>query len=266
MHAAKSFGVVAWILTMGVALAVAGCEGGEGPPGPAGEPGEAGVPGTPGTPGANGEAGTPGSDGAPGTPGEAGAIVGEIAGFVIDSDMPGPAFLAGVTVTTSPLGVTVTTDASGAFKLVDLPAGLYSLKATGPALALSGTKVVAGDPVSAKVDMVNVLAGKSTALRIKLRRMPENFNLVTLMDSTKAYYNNENCIACHTDRKNELSLDATVKPYHALATHAGAGCVSCHATTIIRRSGWDFGKSASIRRNVNVSACVPCHATYPTKY
>ncbi len=254
-----------------VLLAPAACDGATGANGEPGAAGEAGAPGTPGTgaPGEPGEAGPPGEPGEagpPGTPGEAGISVGEITGYAVDKDMPGPAYLAGVKIVTTPLGLTATTDASGAFKLIDVPAGVYHLHAEGVGLALSGNSVVAGDALTVAAGTVSVLAGKSSSLRVAITRMPETWNMVTLMDSTKAYYTNANCIACHTDRKGETSLDPKFKPFHAMDTHAKTSCTTCHAKTEIRRSSWDMGKSSSLRKNVSVTVCVTCHSSYPTKY
>lgn len=247
-------------------LASSACEGPAGSTGDPGTAGEAGPPGGPGGPGPGGEAGPPGEPGEAGAPGEAGVSVGDITGVVVDRDLPGPAYLAGVKVTTSPLGLTATTDASGAFKLTGVPTGIYSLRADGVGLALSGTNVVPGDPVSVEVGTVSVVAGKSATLRVLLPRMSENWNMVTLMDSTKAYYKDANCIACHTDRKGEVSLDPAIKPFHALATHATQSCTFCHAKTEVRRSGWAIGASSALRKNVPVSKCATCHTSYPTKY
>jgi len=210
--------------------------------------------------------GEPGEAGLPGTPGEAGTSVGEITGFAFDKDMPGPAYLAGVKIVTSPLGLTATTDASGAFKLVDVPAGVYQLRAEGAVLALSGTSIVAGGPVSVDAGSVSVLAGKSMSVRVAIPRVPETWNMVTMMDASKAWYTDANCVACHTDRKGETSLDAKFKPFHAMDTHAKTACTTCHVKTEIRRSSWDLGKSSSLRKNVSVKVCATCHTSYPTKY
>lgn len=259
-------------------LAPAACDGATGEKGEPGTPGENGTPGTPGTPGnpgdpgeagppgPAGEAGLPGDPGEAGAPGEAGTSVGELAGVVVDRDMPGPAYLSGVKVTTTPLGLTATTDASGAFKIVGVPAGVYEVRAEGAGLALAGTNVVAGVPVIVEAGSVSVLAGKTATLRVTLQRVPDSWNMVTMMDASKPYYTNANCIACHTDRKGETSLDAAVKPFHAMAKHSTTSCTTCHTKTEIRRSSWDLGRSVGLRKNVSVSVCAMCHTNYPTKY
>jgi hypothetical protein len=191
---------------------------------------------------------------------------GQITGVVVDRDMPGPAYLAGVKLSTNPATVTSVSDPSGRFRLGEVPAGTYELRAEGMALKLVGTSIVLGDPATVVIGGVTVAAGKATAVRISLPRLAESMNLVTLMDSTKPYYTNANCIACHTDRKDEASLDPAVKMFHALPKHSTLGCVSCHATTEIRRSGWDLGKGIRLSKNATVRLCAACHVNYPASY
>jgi hypothetical protein len=256
-------------------LAFAGCTGSEGPAGQNGEPGEAGAPGQPGQPGQPGNPGDPGEAGAPGETGpqgpagetgpqgEAGTSTGTITGYVIDRDMPNPAFLAGVKITELPLGVTVTTDASGAFTIPDLPAGIHSITAAGTALKLSGNDVVAGDPVYVDAGTVSVLAGTTSTLRIQLPRLAANLNLYSLMLASKPTFKDANCVACHTDRTKETSLDPKYPPYHAMKTHSAQSCTFCHASVEIRRDGWDLGQSKALRKNVSVTLCKGCHSKYP---
>jgi hypothetical protein len=177
--------------------------------------------------------------------------------------MPNPAFLAGVKITELPLGITVTTDASGAFTLPDLPAGIHSITAAGTALKLSGNDIVAGDAVYVDAGTVSVLAGKTSTMRIALPRLPENLNLVSLMSAAKPYFKDANCVACHSDRTKETSLDPKFPPYHAMKTHAAQSCTYCHASVEIRRSGWDLGMSKALRKNVSVTLCKGCHSKYP---
>lgn len=253
-------------------LAIAGCTGSEGPAGQNGEPGpggDAGPPGQPGDPGEVGPQGPPGETGPEGPQGEAGpqgdagVSTGEISGYAIDRDMPNPAFLAGVKITALPLGVTTTTDATGAFKFTALPAGVYAISAAGTTVKLSGNDVVAGEPVYVDAGTVSVLAGRTSTLRIAIPRMPETINLYSVMKASKPVFKDANCIACHTDRKQETSLDAKYPPYHAMKTHSEQGCTFCHASVEIRRSGWDLGESLAIRKGVSVTLCKGCHANYP---
>lgn len=192
--------------------------------------------------------------------------MGEITGYAIDRDMPGPAYLAGVKIVTSPLELTATTDSAGSFRIVGVPAGVYQVRAEGTALTLSGTSIVAGDPVAVEVGAVSVLAGRSTGVRVAIPRVPETWNMVTMMDVGKPYYTSANCVACHTDRKGETSLDPKLKPFHAMDTHAKTACTLCHVKTEIRRSSWDVGRSSNLRKNVPVSVCAGCHTGYPSKY
>jgi hypothetical protein len=177
--------------------------------------------------------------------------------------MPNPAFLAGVKITELPLGVTVTTDASGAFTIPDLPAGIHSITAAGTALKLSGNDVVAGDPVYVDAGTVSVLAGTTSTLRIQLPRLAANLNLYSLMLASKPTFKDANCVACHTDRTKETSLDPKYPPYHAMKTHSAQSCTFCHASVEIRRDGWDLGQSKALRKNVSVTLCKGCHSKYP---
>jgi hypothetical protein len=109
-----------------LAFATLGCEGPRGATGPAGPAGQDGTPGQNGTPG------TPGVD------------KGMIGGTVRDAQKQP---IAGVAITTVPASTTAMSDASGVFKLTDVPVGTYSVvaaKAGYTSYTLAGVGVAGG--------------------------------------------------------------------------------------------------------------------------
>ncbi len=145
-----------------------GPAGVQGPQGPAGSPGPAGPAGPAGP---QGPAGPAGKDGAPGTAGAAGASSGTLSGVITNS--LSKSAVAGATITIDPAvqGVTLTTDASGAFA-ASVPAGVYTvtIKKAGYTDVTKSISVVAGGKSDQKLAMTptaNVLVNAGAAVTAK---------------------------------------------------------------------------------------------------
>ncbi|MCZ7665206.1 MAG: S-layer homology domain-containing protein [Thermoleophilia bacterium] len=89
-------------------------------------------------------------------------------------------------------------------------------------------------------------------------------NLVNLhLDSGSVA--NTQCIACHGDKANEVSLDPAIPSVHALHLNADVlafaemekGCGVCHVSTDIRE-----GSGGSIGTQVDPLFCLSCHGTF----
>ena len=211
-------GVIAFALF--VTLALFGCEGATGEVGPTGKQGEAGaagVPGVNGADGAKGATGAKGQDGAAGAKGDAGAkgtdgakgdkgepgdmswAKGAIAGLVTAAVDGKP--LAGVSVSTAPLGKTAKTGADGKFKLEDLLVGAYSLTfkleghadgvlggvgvapqtTTDVTLALAVGESTAGEgPVLGLTDNLLAGFGKVVTLKAKVEDADSDLSKITM--------------------------------------------------------------------------------------
>lgn len=192
---------------------------------------------------------------------------GTLMGVVLDLDVPGPVYLAGATVETEPAGLTTKSDEFGRFSIANVPAGTYRVKATVPGLTRTGNDIVPGAAVVGVSEPVAVVTGGTVEAWVQVRRVPENWNMVALMSAANLLvYKNENCIACHTARKTELSLDPKLAPFHSMPVHSLTMCTFCHVSVEVRRHGWDVGKTAAIRKSVKVSGCKNCHLQYPTKF
>lgn len=100
----------------------AGADGASGAAGPTG-PGGSGPTGPVGSTGPSGPAGQTGATGATGP---AAADQGTLSGVVTDGTSP----LSGVTITLAPGGMSVGTDATGAYALANVPVGSFTLSAT----------------------------------------------------------------------------------------------------------------------------------------
>jgi len=226
--------------------------------GPPGEPGVDGFPGPDGPSGPIGPTGTAGPSGAVGPAGDAGTSVGTVIVHVIDAHSNADLADAGVVV--SPGDIGARTDASGRARFADLPIGVYQFKATAPSLKPLGNAMVAGGEVTASSVSLAVRAAVSTSIDLQVTRLDlDRLNLVTMHDSTKtAVYTLANCQACHGLRTGELSADPLKPPYHA--KHAGFGCLTCHVTVDLAQDS-----AATIRKQVSVGLCTPCHTQYPTK-
>lgn len=180
-----------------------------------------------------------------------GASTGPLLGRVLDASTF--AGLAGVTVTTFPETTTVTTDASGAFHIDEVPMGMYLVIARGTTLDGRLTDTSAG-PVS-------IVARGGGALDVYFARIPASWlaNLRDYHDSTAtALFTNANCVLCHTDRAGEVSLDPVTRPFHAMTAHA-LGCTTCHDRTVDFR----HESAAQLRKNVSTSRCTSCHRNFP---
>lgn len=242
-------------LAVAVALATPACT----ETGLTGAQGEAGAPGAPGN---------PGDPGPPGPPGEAGTIDGAVATTgvvtvkVVDRDSHG--VITNATVSADPGGATGKTDASGQFTFPPLPAGLYQFSAKTTGLALSGTTMIAAGNVQFVSDWVSVVAGSTQTQQLGVKRIDTvAINLDAMHRPTSQKFGDPNCIACHGDRKGEVSTDPNKLPYHALKTHNGLGCTnSCHKSVDL----WNHS-GATLRKQVDVkTTCAGCHANYPTKF
>lgn len=89
-------------------------------------------------------------------------------------------------------------------------------------------------------------------------------NLVTLhLDSGNI--TNTQCIGCHGDKADEVSLDPTIPSVHALHLSADTlafadmqkGCGACHVSTDIRD-----GSGASLGKQVDPLLCLSCHGIF----
>jgi hypothetical protein len=173
--------------------------------------------------------------------------------------------LAGVTVTGEPGGLEVATNLSGRATFPDLPIGLYKFASAPHGLKLTGTSVVPASPVGVATNYTTFAAGSTVNVTLEAPRFSADaFNLTTMHRPGTANFLNSNCIACHGDRKNELSAVASIKPFHAMGSvngHSAVTCDFCHASVDI---GQESG--ANLRRQVPVARCQLCHAGYPNSF
>lgn len=170
--------------------------------------------------------------------------------------------IIGATLVSDPGGVSVTTDASGIATFTDLPLGPYQFTAAAAGLELVGASIVDGAERTITTESTPVVAGAALPMELELRRLDlEKLNLVTLHTGDQTTYKASNCIACHNDRKGELSADPAVAPFHAMTTHSSLGCLGCHTTVDLENHS-----GANIRKQVSVSLCAGCHAAYPASF
>jgi hypothetical protein len=178
------------------------------------------------------------------------------------TDADSRADIVGAQVVASPGGVSATTDSSGQAKFANLPVGVYQFTASASGLKLVGATVAADATQTTTTDPISVVGGTTVSIESQLRRLDrETLNLLALHSAGNAGYTVANCKACHNDRKNELSADATKPPFHALKTHASADCTTCHQTVDLALSSGAF-----IRKQVNVALCKGCHLAYPASF
>lgn len=197
----------------------------------------------------------------------AGDTSGTIRGVVRDRDTG--ALIEGAEVAAQPLGASMTTGADGAFVFADAPFGVYIITAVGPSLVLSGNSVESGVDVSDGEAGISLLAGQDVFVALSLPRLDiEGMNLERVHTGPGDHYTEANCIACHTDREAETSTDPALPPYHAIGAHANLSCTSlCHSGKVsITWRGWGGDVGATLRKQVDVSACTGCHGCYPSSF
>jgi hypothetical protein len=254
-------------LVVAVCASLGACTGPQGPQGPQGPAGDAGPQGPQGPAGDAGPQGPPGDAGEQGPPG---LSSGAIAGRVFDADSSAviaprtAAPLApGATVTLEPGGAATTTDASGSFSFADVPVGAYRVVARAPALEAAGDEIVESGAFASDVREAVVAAGETAPVDLRIRRIErERLNLIGLHRGTSDFFDASNCIACHGDRKGELSRDPAKKPFHALAAHANTACTFCHTSVDLREES-----GATLRKQVKSEAtCKTCHTNYPVTF
>jgi hypothetical protein len=135
-----------------------------------------------------------------------------------------------------------------------------------PGLTVSGATVGTGANVGGATGVVTVVADADLLVALPVQRFdPEALNLDTIHRSGAPAFSNQNCIACHGDRKGEVSTDPAIPPFHAIfngtSGHTLLPCTFCHATVdLVSRS------AARLRKQVNVSTCKGCHANYPNAF
>ncbi|GMV43971.1 MAG: hypothetical protein AMXMBFR64_56870 [Myxococcales bacterium] len=169
------------------------------------------------------------------------------------------ALLSGVTVTLEGSPLTGQTSTAGVLTLSPLDAGLYGVTVTGAGLALSGSAIVASGTVSASAADVPVLAGKDSPLSLGLDRIPATLNLKAIKKGGSPTFTAANCVACHTDRKNETSLDPAIKPFHAIGAHSALSCTTCHTSVDLQAN-----VDPVLRDQVDsTKTCKMCHTKYP---
>lgn len=140
------------------ALSLVACDGPKGPQGelgPQGVEGAAGQNGEDGVAGSNGADGEDGAPGSDGTDGQDGTSIGDIEGVIMDAETR--LAVVGATVTTVPETSAATTDAAGAFAIVDVPIGVYvvTVAATGyGSQSFPGTSVTAGQTATVDIELI----------------------------------------------------------------------------------------------------------------
>jgi hypothetical protein len=142
-----------------------------------------------------------------------------------------------------------------------LPAGVYTIVASAPTLSLSGAAVVVGPTVQARAERTSILAGRIGSVAIELDRIDRSSGNLAALHAGGTGFLDANCVACHGDRKGEVSGDPARKPFHAMATHASKGCSFCHAKVDILG-----GSGAALRKQVSASRCKGCHPGYPASF